>query len=535
MTRLKMILEILLISTLPACVAPWLQEPLRGNKELNAVLEAYKKQNTELTARRDETASQGVRQLAITNEAGSAEPLVTAELERASLAIVVGRILREAGVSYAVEPGLLRGTVTCRLTKIPLIGAVNALLEQQGLAAVMRDGVMIIKEKEFDNAPLAPASIAQDAAGKPSGESPGKQTGGASQATTRPTGNEKPTDVKANEGSASPKPQPKPVVTQEVSLTHLDAPTAAAFLEALSKKAPSEIDPGLRFSSQPYTNTVFLSGSPDDVARAARALRGADRDPAHVVIEVLVVALNSVVDDELGTDLKNLVTKSGNQFMTAMGVPNGRALTYLTGVKDPKGLRLEIDLLVSRNKARIIARPYITTVSGRKAKIEITNDQYLIVQQTAGTAVISAPQSVTTGVKLDILPNVARDGKVRMDVSVEQSQFVHSSNENVATEVEKNLAQTTMQVESGQAILIGGMSQHRYETTNSGLPWLRHIPILNILFAKFDADSHRQEVLVYMVPYIVWNPDLSLPIPESDAFGPQEPRDLFGELERGGR
>ena len=75
-----MILEILLISTLPACVAPWLQEPLRGNKELNAVLEAYKKQNTELTARRDETASQGVRQLAITNEAGSAEPLVMAEL-----------------------------------------------------------------------------------------------------------------------------------------------------------------------------------------------------------------------------------------------------------------------------------------------------------------------------------------------------------------------------------------------------------------------------------------------------------------------
>jgi type II secretory pathway component GspD/PulD (secretin) len=189
--------------------------------------------------------------------------------------------------------------------------------------------------------------------------------------------------------------------------------------------------------------------------------------------------------------------------------------------------------LVSTNKARIIARPYLATTSGRKAKIEITKDQYLIVQQASGGASIATPQAVGTGVKLEILPQVARDGKVRMDVSVEQSQFVNPDNDNVATEVARNLAQTTMEVESGQAILIGGTSQHLSTTTNSGLPWLRHVPILNIFFAKFEADSRRQEVLVYLTPYIVWSPDLTPPIPESEAFGPQEPRDLFTPIERG--
>jgi type II secretory pathway component HofQ len=205
---------------------------------------------------------------------------------------------------------------------------------------------------------------------------------------------------------------------------------------------------------------------------------------------------------------------------------------YAAGVKNPRGFRAEIQALVSTNKARIIARPYLATASGRKAKIEITKDQYVIVQQAVSGASITAPQAVGTGVKLEILPQVARDGKVRMDVSVEQSQFVNPDNDNVVTEVARNVAQSTMEVESGQAILIGGMTQHISATTNSGLPWLRHVPILNVLFAKLEADSRRQEVLVYLTPYIVWSPDLTAPIPDSEAFSPQEPRDLFSPLER---
>lgn len=491
MTWQEIILGISLAVGLQACVAPSLQEPLRGDKELKAVLDAYKKQNSELAARREGAMAQGIRQLTVTPGVASEGPLVTVELERASLPIVIGRILSEASVSYVVEPGLLRGTVTSRLTNVPLLRAVNVLLEPLGLIAAMRDNVMAIKEREINGAA-------------------------------------------STEDASASKSQSRPVITKEVALTHLDAAMASAFLEGLAKTVPSDASPGLRFSPQPYTNTVFLSGSPEHVDRAAKALRGADRDPAHGVIEVLVVEMDDGAEEELGTDLKNLTTKSGNQFITAFGSLTNPALTYSEGVKNPRNLRAEIQMLVATNKARIIARPYLATTSGRKAKIEITKDQYVIVQQAVSGAAITAPQAVGTGVKLEILPQVARDGKVRMDVAVEQSQFVNPDNDNVVTEVARNLAQTTMEVESGQAILIGGMSQHLSATSNSGLPWLRHIPFLNILFAKFEADSRRQEVLVYLTPYIVWSPDLTFPIPESDAFGPQEPRDLYTPIERGG-
>lgn len=518
-------MSVLLIVALPGCVAPWLDQPLREDKELNAVLDAYKKQNAELTARHEAAASQGIGQLAIIKGAGAEETLVTLELDRASLPVVIGRILHEAGVSYVVEPGLLRGAVTSRLTSVPLVRAINALLAPRGLVAVMHDNVLAIREADLDD----PVTV-QPLAGRKPADKAGAQGQSPAQAARPTAGGGKPGAAAKSEGSATAKPQPKPVVTREVPLLHLDAAMASAFLEGLAKKAATDTDPGLRFSLQPYTNTVFLSGSADAVASAATALRGADRDPAHVVIEVLVVEMGTTGTDELGVDLKN-TAKSGTQFTTAFGSLVNPALTYATGVKDPRGLRVQIQMLVSRNKARIIARPYLTTTSGRKAKIEITNDQYLIVQQASGGASIATPQSVSTGVKLEILPHVARDGKVRMDVVVEQSQFAETTNENVATEVAKNLAQTTMEVESGQAILIGGMSQHQSSTSSSGLPWLRNIPFLNIFFSKFDVDSRRQEVLVYLTPYVVWSPDLTSPIPESDAFGPKEPRDLYGTIE----
>jgi type II secretory pathway component GspD/PulD (secretin) len=121
-----------------------------------------------------------------------------------------------------------------------------------------------------------------------------------------------------------------------------------------------------------------------------------------------------------------------------------------------------------------------------------------------------------------------------MSVAVEQSTFIEEASNNITTTVDKNKAETTMEVASGQAILIGGLRQHLRTTTNAGLPWLRHIPILNLVFAKFGGEERRQEVLVYITPYI-WRPGLDPPIPEPARFGPKEPRDNLSPIERFGR
>jgi type II secretory pathway component GspD/PulD (secretin) len=190
-----------------------------------------------------------------------------------------------------------------------------------------------------------------------------------------------------------------------------------------------------------------------------------------------------------------------------------------------------INLLVQRGKARVIARPHLAAVSGRKARIEISEDRYIIVQTPAQGAAVNTTQPVQSGVILDITPQVTRDDRVRMALAVEQSSFIDLTPANVTTAVDKNKAETTMEVASGQAILIGGLTQHLRSFVTAGIPWLRHIPLLNLVFARFQSDSRRQEVLVFITPHI-WRPGLDSPIPQPKAFSPQEPRDDFSPLER---
>ena len=102
------------------------------------------------------------------------------------------------------------------------------------------------------------------------------------------------------------------------------------------------------------------------------------------------------------------------------------------------------------------------------------------------------------------------DEQIRLDLQVEESQFLPAVGE-ALVEVDRNTAQTAMTVRSGQTIVVGGLNVRRAETTNAGLPWLRRIPILNLLTADQSSFDQNKEVVVYLTPYI-WNPNLDPPI-----------------------
>lgn len=487
---------------LASCTTPLLQEGLRDDPELIALLEAYRKAN-ERAAVADAPVP-GMRRLEVAKGAAPTDALVSLDLERAPVGPVVLRVLEGAGLPYAIEGPRLRGTVTVRLDRVPVMRALNEVLASQGLGATLREGVVVVGDD-----------------------------GGA--------------DPPAPAGAAAA------VTTAQVALTHLDKEAVTALLQGLVQRDPTAEDAGLRFSAQPYTNTVFLVGSPANVRRATRLLRQADQDPDHVVIEALLVEIDSNALEELGTDLNNFKNEQFYNLATTIGrpgFPGTLIFSYLEGgggvVTKPgeagaggalgrsRQYTAIINLLVQRGKARVIARPHLAALSGRKARIEISEDRYITVQTATQGTTVATTQPVQGGVILDITPNVTRDGRVRMGLSVEQSTFIDQSVANITTAVDKNKAETTMEVTSGQAILIGGLTQHLRSSVSAGLPWLRHIPILNLVFARFQAESRRQELLVYITPHI-WRPGLDSPIPEPKAFGPKEPRDDFSTIERFGR
>jgi len=393
---------------------------------------------------------------------------VSADLKHALTSEVVQRMFDESGRPYLLEGAELHGSVTARFDNLPFMDALNLILKPAMLSAQEAEGIVMIRPR------------------------PAEKT-----------------------------EEPPVPVNVEVPIRNLD--TTAA-IELLNGLYPDKIPQGraVDFSPVAASNRIFLRGPQNEVSQAIQTLMKADLEIEHVVIEVLVVEFSSGALEELGTKLKGYNDGKYGDMGVDFGNIGGDIITFsrlteegvLASASNLTRFSAVVNMLVSDNKARLISRPYISTLSGRKARINIASDRYVIVDDVEGR---SSTTSITAGVILQIAPTVIPDGTLRMNITVEDSQFSDVNIANVSTEVKKNTAETVMQVENGQTIVIGGLILNRRAWANTGFPFLRHIPVVNLLFSDEKSIVEEREVAIYVTPHI-WKPGMVSPMIHPEAL-----------------
>ena len=439
-----------------------------SDKDVRRVLDAYAADNKSIE-QRNTVADAGIKVLTIAPANGTFN--VTADLDHARLDTVMQRVFTTTKSGYVFERPLT-GMVTARFENLPLQAAVDVLLGARGLHAEMQSGVFVIRGGHAIAATAAPVPAAS-----------------------------------------------QPMIDAHVDLESLDVTSATTMLTSLYPPASSGGPaPAVQFGVQPNTNSVYLIGAADAVARTVDILREADQEPPHVLIEAMVVEFDRDALERVGLDIVNAANKSLSGVNLNLGSLLREAITFTktTGAHNPRTFTALIDLLQSRNQARLVSRPYVSTLSGIAATINITNNRYVVSQGVvAGTTVVT-PQAVPSGVTLTITPTVTGSDRIRLVANVTDSQFIPTSG-NVAVEVDQNQASTTMLLEDGQSMVIGGLTLDRTSDANSGVPFLRSIPILNVLFANQERDRTQEEVLIVVTPHI-WVPGMHPPLVEPDAF-----------------
>lgn len=450
--------------------------PVKEDKELESLVSAFIKHNTKMEKKWAERRGRGINTLMV--ERSGEDFVISADLEDASVSEIVRRVFKESGQSYLFDQVRLHGTITARFDKLPLLEALNLILKPILLSAEQADGMVIIKSNAKEEA-------SEDAK-----------------------------------------------IHTEIALTNLDLKSAARLLNGLYPKSPDTDTREVEFGPLSASNTMYLRGSEAAVSKAIQLLMKADSDVKHIAIEVLVVEYSSGALEELSAKLKGL--QDGKYAgvsldYRAVNNPEKDIISFSkTQISHLTNFSAAINFLMSDNKARLISRPYISTLSGKEAEINISSDRYVIVDDAEGT---TSTQSITAGVILTITPTVMANGRLRVEVSVEDSQFSAVNVSNVSTEVRKNSARTVMQVEDGQTIIIGGLVLNRAAWSNTGFPFLRRIPILNLLFADRSRDLDEKEVSIYVTPHI-WKPNMLSPIIEPDALTIKEGQDVGGFIDK---
>lgn len=506
--RLRSLIPALLAVSLAGCAT---LRTTKDPEDLAPLLEALRKHGDSLAAQREARLQQGISSLEVlARPDGSLVARV--DLTSAALPVVLRRLLDSAKAQYLFRTDIPSVRITARFDGIDLLTALNLLLSPRGLACVRQGNILVIGTSDdlaqnttTPQPPAAPSSPSSTTAGG-SSPSSGVQPGSSS-ATPPPSQDETP--------SAAPGMSP---VHMEVPLNHIDAATAASLLDGLYPASATDGTRAVQYGQIPSTNTLELMGESQDVSRAARILRQVDNQPGHVLIEALVIEFDAEAYETIEADIQKASFSRYSDIASSFGSLAGTSLIFTSsaGLRNPTVFTAAINILLEQNKARLISRPFIATMSGKPATIDISNDRFVIVQEPEQGATIATPHEITSGVTMTITPTVMPDGMIRMDLDVVDSQFVPTV-ENVAAEVDKNHASSTMQVESGQTIVIGGLALNRQAQGRAGVPILSRIPVVGALFGNQSVTLSRQEVILYLTPHL-WDPSMDLPIQVPQTF-----------------
>jgi len=122
----------------------------------------------------------------------------------------------------------------------------------------------------------------------------------------------------------------------------------------------------------------------------------------------------------------------------------------------------------------------------------------------AGTTSLTQNQQRKTGVKLKIKPRVNANGLVTMDVtqSVEDVADSIKSGE-VNPRISTREIDSTIVVQSGESIVLGGLIKDKNTNGGGGIPLLYEIPVLGPLFGAKTKDDNKIELVVLITPRVV--------------------------------
>jgi type IV pilus secretin PilQ/predicted competence protein len=286
----------------------------------------------------------------------------------------------------------------------------------------------------------------------------------------------------------------------------------------------------------------------DDIVKMIRLLDTPVRLP-EVRIEARIVEVNDVYEQDLG--IKWVAgyngSNSGGTIKGALGTLDSSSLNNssnfdpataifpqlpltalnayggagaMIGLLD-NALRLDIQLhaLESLGEAQIIESPKVRVLSDEEATLSITtsipqSNPTESTDETGNVSITSTVEYKDFATILVITPTVNPEGTIRLDINLThntQGEPVILKNQSGAentyyTSFEKNLM-TKVVVDNRDTIVIGGLYRKESNSTESGLPALKDIPLLGWLFKTRNTTDNRRELLIFITSTIVRGED----------------------------
>ena len=265
-------------------------------------------------------------------------------------------------------------------------------------------------------------------------------------------------------------------------------------------------------------NALVIKATNDEYIEIEEAIKRLDIVPLQVLVEATIVEVSLTGDLSYGLEwfFQNNNVFDGDNGVARLdtGAAGISALTpgfSYSIVDSAGGIRAVLNALASDSKMKVISSPSLMVLDNHSASINIGDQVPVRTSESTNTGtagddsiVTSTIQFVETGVTLEVAPRVSKGGNVVMDIfqSIRTASTTETSSIDSPT-INQRQVQTSVAVQSGETIVLGGLIQDDDGRSNSGIPGLRNLPVAGALFGTTAKNSRRTELLVLITPTAV--------------------------------
>jgi general secretion pathway protein D len=295
--------------------------------------------------------------------------------------------------------------------------------------------------------------------------------------------------------------------------------SANPLLGGLDQSAGEESGETMRILPDAQNNAVLIYATPQEEDTVVAMLRKIDILPLQVRIDAVIAEVTLTDTLQYGTQF---FFKSGgingilNNATGAVGSPVSTVLDttfpgFVLGGTGQGGAPLALSALQAVTTVNVLSSPQLVVVDNEPARLQVGSlVPYLTASATstltANSAIVNSVGYQPTGVILQVTPRVNSGGLVTLDLSQEVSDVdttsPNSSGINSPTFTERSVTSQVV-IEDGQTVGIAGLIRDNNSRGNSGIPWLKDIPLLGALAGTQDNQRTRTELLILITPHVM--------------------------------
>lgn len=267
--------------------------------------------------------------------------------------------------------------------------------------------------------------------------------------------------------------------------------------------------PTVQIIAEPNTNSIILNAPPTLIRTLKSVISQLDIKPAQILIEALVAEINESDVINLGIEWGSLVQdSSGNSASTFR--PGFAILNSKTTLND---FQAQIYALAQEKKANILSTPSVVVLDNRQAKILIGKQVSVATTSypnNAGGTTTASPfttfDRVNVALHLYVRPQITRSSGIQMQIDQGNDTLDPiSSVDETAANPTFNISAivTSVHVDSGDIIVLGGLTQDSIGNDDNHIPILGDIPGVGKLFQHNVTSREKKVLMVFIRPIIL--------------------------------